>query len=106
MSVLPPKAEMERAYLRGDAAYNGVFFLAVRTTAIFCRPNCPARKPLPKNVEYFASPKEALAAGYRPCKRCHPLETHAQPVWATKLLEHLAKNPLDRITDEDLHARG
>lgn len=45
---------------------------AVRTTGIFCRPGCPAR-PLPKNVEHFDTVGEALVAGYRPCKRCHPL---------------------------------
>ena len=61
---MPQTAEMERAYLKGDASYNGVFFLGVRTTGIFCRPTCPARKPLPKSVEYFPTTRAALAAGY------------------------------------------
>jgi len=73
MNTMPPTAEMERAYLERDASYNGVFFVAVRTTAIFCRPTCPARKPHPKNVEYFPTARAALSAGYRPCKRCRPL---------------------------------
>ncbi len=97
---------MERAYREGDAAYNGLFFLAVRTTGIFCRPTCPARKPLPKNVEYFASAREALVAGYRPCKRCKPLENGAQPAWVDDLLGEIERSPSPRIKDGDLIARG
>ena len=73
MNTMLPTAEMERAYLERDASYNGLFFLGVRTTGIFCRPTCQARKPLPKNVEYFPTARAALVAGYRPCKRCRPL---------------------------------
>ena len=51
---------------------------AVRTTRIFCRPECPAR-PLPRNVEHLETIGHALAAGYRPCKRCHPLHDPAAP---------------------------
>jgi AraC family transcriptional regulator of adaptative response/methylated-DNA-[protein]-cysteine methyltransferase len=47
-------------------------YTAVRTTGIFCRPGCPARAPLARNVELFASPSAALSAGYRPCLRCQP----------------------------------
>src|SRR5438128_1735178 len=86
MNTLPPIAEMQRAYLNGDATYNGLFFLGVRTTGIFCRPTCPARKPLPKNVEFFPDARAALVAGFRPCKRCRPLETDQQPQWAIDLL--------------------
>ena len=50
---LPSLKAMERAYKRRDASYDGLFFLAVRTTGIFCRPSCPARKPLSSNVEYY-----------------------------------------------------
>jgi AraC family transcriptional regulator of adaptative response/methylated-DNA-[protein]-cysteine methyltransferase len=106
MNTLPPIAEMQRAYLERDAGYNGLFFLGVRSTAIFCRPTCPARKPLPKNVEYFATAKEALAAGYRPCKRCRPLDSDERPAWVAKLLTELERDPSSRITDGDLAARG
>ncbi len=99
-------AEMERASHRRDAAYNGLFFLAVRTTGIFCRPTCPARKPLPKNVEYFPTVKAALAAGYRPCKRCRPLAWDDQPEWAARLLADVERDPLVRISEDDLRARG
>ncbi len=54
---------MLRALERRDAAYEGVFVFAVRTTGIFCRPGCPARQPLARNVEFFAAPREALLAG-------------------------------------------
>jgi AraC family transcriptional regulator of adaptative response/methylated-DNA-[protein]-cysteine methyltransferase len=99
-------AEMERAYLARDAAYNGLFFLGVRTTGIFCRPTCPARKPLPKNVEYFRSAREALASGYRPCKRCQPLEADDQPAWAAELLAEVERRSAARITEGDLRGRG
>lgn len=103
---LPPISEMERAYLGRDSAYNGVFFLGVRTTGIFCRPTCPARKPLPKNVEYFATPREALVGGYRPCKRCRPMALNDQPEWARRLIEDVEQNPSAKIQDSDLAARG
>ena len=73
MNTMLPTAEMERAYLERDASYNGLFFLGVRTTGIFCRPTCHARKSLLKNVEYFPTARAALVAGYRPCKRCRPV---------------------------------
>ena len=97
---------MERAYLERDAAFNGLFYLGVRTTGIFCRPTCPARKPLPKNVEYFATPKDALAAGYRACKRCRPLELDDEPAWAARLVDEIERDPSSHITDGDLAARG
>ena len=106
MNTMPPTAEMERAYLERDASYNGVFFVAVRTTAIFCRPTCPARKPHPKNVEYFPTARAALSAGYRPCKRCRPLEPDDRPEWVSELLADVERDPTSRITDADLKMRG
>jgi AraC family transcriptional regulator of adaptative response/methylated-DNA-[protein]-cysteine methyltransferase len=105
-TTMPPVAEMERAYQKSDASYNGLFFVAVRTTGIFCRPTCPARKPLPRNVEFYGSVRDALAAGFRPCKRCHPTETDEQPAWATKLLADIERDPSARISERDLKARG
>jgi len=97
---------MERAYLQRDGAYNGLFLVAVRTTGIFCRPTCPARKPLPTNVEYFPTAKAALAAGYRPCKRCRPLALDEQPEWVSALLSDIEAEPALRITDAKLRTRG
>lgn len=106
MKTLPPISEMQRAYQRRDASYNGLFFLGVRTTAVFCRPVCPAKSPLPRNVEYFATAAEALFAGYRPCKRCRPMDIASQPAWATKLIEDVERDPAVRIREADLRSRG
>jgi AraC family transcriptional regulator of adaptative response/methylated-DNA-[protein]-cysteine methyltransferase len=107
MNTLPPITEMERAYLASDASYDGIFFLGVRTTGIFCKPSCPARKPFPRNVEYFATVREALFAGYRPCKRCRPMQSNGQhPVWVEKLLHEIDREPTMRWTDGDLRVRA
>ncbi len=106
MNTLPPIQEMERAYLHADAAYDGLFFLGVRTTGIFCRPTCPARKPLPQNVDYFATPTAALLAGYRPCKRCRPMDADGQPEWVTTLLSDIESRPSARLTESELRLRG
>jgi AraC family transcriptional regulator of adaptative response/methylated-DNA-[protein]-cysteine methyltransferase len=106
MITTPPVAEMQRAYLARDASYDGLFFLAVRTTGIFCRPTCPARKPLPKNVEYFPTARAALVAGYRPCKRCRPLAADDQPHWVAGLLADVEREPAARLTEQDLRSRG
>jgi len=104
---LPPVPEMEQAHRRRDAAYDGVFFLGVRTTGIFCRPSCPAKTPLARNVEFFASVKDALFAGFRPCKRCRPLELPgAHPAWAAELIGRVERAPEQRIRDQDLRAAG
>ncbi len=99
MQTLPPVSEMERAWLRRDASYDGLFFLAVRTTGIYCRPHCPARQPDPRNVRYFGSTAEAEAEGFRACKRCHPLEQDGRPTWARSLMEEVERAP-DRAWSE------
>jgi AraC family transcriptional regulator of adaptative response / DNA-3-methyladenine glycosylase II len=57
------------ARLRRDARYDGRFFTAVRTTRIYCRPVCPVKHPLTRNVTYYPTAAAAEAAGYRPCLR-------------------------------------
>src|SRR5439155_8100036 len=105
MKRLPSKKELDQAIERSDVTYNGVFFVGVRTTGIFCRPSCPARKPLPRNREYFATAKEALLAGYRPCKRCRPTATNGwQPDWVGRLLAAIEQDPAGRLRDRDLRA--
>jgi len=106
MTTLPPTRELVRAYRHGDSAYEGIFFIAVRTTGIFCKPTCPARKPLPKNVEYFSSTREALASGYRPCKRCKPMTSGDQPGWVTQLMGRVDLAPQTRISEADLRQYG
>lgn len=58
-----------------DATADGLFFYAVTTTGIYCRPGCASRRPKRENVRYFESTTAAAAAGFRPCKRCRPQET-------------------------------
>jgi AraC family transcriptional regulator of adaptative response/methylated-DNA-[protein]-cysteine methyltransferase len=104
---LPPRSEMYRALLKRDASYEGVFYLGVRTTGIFCRPTCPARKPKRENVRFFASTREALSAGYRPCRRCTPMQPEgAAPAWLAGLLRDIEEDPTRRWKDADLRAAG
>jgi AraC family transcriptional regulator of adaptative response/methylated-DNA-[protein]-cysteine methyltransferase len=60
------------ARLRRDPAYDGVFFTAVKTTLIYCRPVCPVKQPLTRNVTFYPSAAAAERDGYRPCLRCRP----------------------------------
>lgn len=100
--TLPSRAEMERAFFASDATFDGIFVTGVRTTGIFCRPSCRARKPKVENIEFFGTIREALFAGYRPCLRCRPLEGDATPDWLTPLLEAVDKEPNRRFQDADL----
>src|SRR2546422_7636159 len=63
-----------QATLARDSRADGSFVLAVRSTHIFCRPSCPARPPLRRNVTFFRTREEAEKHGYRPCLRCRPNE--------------------------------
>ena len=107
MNTQPSRDAMVAAFLASDSSYDGVFFTAVKTTGIFCRPACPARKPLPGNVEFFATVREAMFAGYRPCKRCAPLEAPGKPPeWVARLIARLDAAPDLRIRAADLRAEG
>ncbi len=105
--TLPSHTEMLQAVQNKNAEYDGVFFTAVKTTGVFCRPNCPARRPLPQNIEFYAKARDALFAGYRPCKRCRPLEPRDQPpTWLKPLLDAIDEDPARRWTDQDIRALG
>ena len=69
-----------RAVKSRDRRFDGVFYTAVRTTGIYCRPSCPARTPALKNVTFHPSAAAAQAAGYRACKRCLPDATPGRTV--------------------------
>ncbi len=101
---------MYRALVERDASFDGLIFVGVRTTGIFCRPTCPARKPRPENVVWFARASEAEKAGFRACKRCRPLaDAGAHPTWAARLLREVdtrAKSQRARLADDDLTALG
>jgi AraC family transcriptional regulator, regulatory protein of adaptative response / methylated-DNA-[protein]-cysteine methyltransferase len=105
--ALPSDDEMYAAILARDTRYEGIFFTAVKTTGIFCRPSCPARKPERQNVEFYPSAREALANGFRPCKRCRPMELRGRtPEPIRRLLAELDSDPTTRLRDRDLRARG
>lgn len=107
MHSLPSRSIMERAYQQSDVTYDGVFYLGVRTTGIFCKPSCGARKPLPENVEFFATTKEAIFAGYRPCKRCKPMSAAGEPpAWVAELLTLVDRSPDARVRDGDIRKLG
>lgn len=101
------KEIMYKAILEKDSSFEGLFFTAVKTTGIFCRPICRARKPKIENVEFFRTTKECIVKGYRPCKVCHPLEKPGQtPREIQLLLKELIEQPSVKIKDYNLRQRG
>ena len=100
---MPPHETLVETMLASNRAFEGIFYTAVRTTGIFCRPTCPARKPLPKNVVFYQTADDALSAGFRPCLRCKPLDaSDAAPEWISSLLQKVEQAPGRRWTDDDL----
>src|SRR5690242_10560687 len=70
-----------RAVAGRDRRFDGVFFTAVHTTGIYCRPSCPARTPRASNVSFHRTAASAQAAGFRACKRCLPGASPGSPEW-------------------------
>src|SRR5215218_8678409 len=104
---LPPIDEMRRAFAEKDAAYDGTFYVAVRTTSIFCRPVCRAKPARVENIEFFATPEDAVRNGYRPCKLCKPLEiVGATPPLVSRLMDLVAVAPDGRVTSDELKSLG
>src|SRR5262245_31691186 len=101
MTQLPPVPVMRRAFATKDRSFDGTFFVAVKTTSVFCRPVCRAKPPLPENVEFFATARDALRQGYRPCKLCKPTDAIAPPL-VTKLIDLIERDPSHRVTERDL----
>ncbi len=98
---------MYDALVRKDSQFEGVFFAAVKTTGIFCRPTCTARKPKFENVAFYTTSKEAILHGYRPCKVCSPLEQqHEAPAYIRQLLTALQEQPDRKIRDQELREMG
>ncbi len=94
------EATLWRAVLARDAAWDGRFVYAVRTTGAFCRPTCPSRRPLRRNARFFASAGEAVRAGYRPCRRCRPEMPQAPAAARARILavcRHLEARAGERV---------
>jgi AraC family transcriptional regulator of adaptative response / DNA-3-methyladenine glycosylase II len=100
-----------RAVKSRDRRFDGVFFIAVRTTGIYCRPSCPARTPAYENVTFHPTAAAAQAAGYRACKRCLPDATPGSPDWdvaadvAGRAMRLIADGVVDRDGVEGLAGR-
>ena len=98
---------MYQASFDKNPEFEGVFWMGVKTTGIFCRPTCTARKPKPENVEFFENTKKAISKGYRPCKVCKPLENPDEtPENIQKILNELSENPELKFKDSDLLERN
>jgi AraC family transcriptional regulator of adaptative response/methylated-DNA-[protein]-cysteine methyltransferase len=107
VTTLPTPRTMYRALVRRDAAYEGVFFTGVKTTGIFCRPTCRAKKPKPGNVEFFSTITEALHGGYRPCRLCRPMDTtRPVPALVERLRRAVEETADGRVTDKNLAMMG
>ncbi len=100
-------AIMYKALVDKDASFEGTFIAAVKTTGIFCRPTCTARKPKEENVEFFHTTREAILKGYRACKVCNPMEKLGEtPDYIKEILKDLNTNPSLKFKDWDLIQRG
>src|SRR5215472_4399302 len=105
LELLPPADTMYRALVNRDSSFEGIFYVGVRTTGIFCRPTCTAKKPARENIDFFATPGEALENGFRPCLRCQPMEPDKlPPSLIERLRTEVERAPGGRLTDKELAA--
>lgn len=96
-----------QALLSRDSSFEGTFIAGIKTTGIFCRPTCTARKPKKENVEFFSTTKEAILKGYRACKVCHPMEkAGSTPDYVDRVLKLLDEDPSLKLKDYDLIQLG
>lgn len=102
MTMAGHKSEYYQALLDKNPEYESIFYVGVKTTGVFCRPTCPARKPKFENCEFFETAQQALLASFRPCQRCRPL-SHPNQVsnLVQTLVEAVEKNPEKRWKDRD-----
>jgi AraC family transcriptional regulator of adaptative response/methylated-DNA-[protein]-cysteine methyltransferase len=96
------KTEFYQALIDKNTQFEGIFYVGVKTTGVFCRPTCPARKPKFENCEFYQTAQEALLASFRPCRRCRPLShpNHVSDL-VRILLEAVESNPEKRWKDQD-----
>ena len=90
-------AIMATAFAERDRAFDGRFVAAVTTTGIYCRPSCPARRPLPANTRFFATNDQAERAGFRACKRCVPGEV-ARDIAAVQMAIEVLRSAQERVS--------
>jgi len=106
--LTPPKlatqSDLYAVFANKDMRYDGHLFLGVTSTGIFCRPGCPAKLPKFENCQYYDTANEALAAGFRACKRCHP--SGGETALIRKLITLVESENDLKITHATLEARG
>ncbi|GAB3487333.1 bifunctional transcriptional activator/DNA repair enzyme AdaA [Marinomonas epiphytica] len=99
--------EYYQALLNREPSYVGSFFVGVKTTSIFCIATCRARKPKRQNVIFYTQIKEALDAGYRPCKVCRPTENaHQTPDEVGQAIDLVRNSEKAKITDQNLRDKN
>lgn len=104
-------AAQYEAFRKRDPAFDGVVFVAVKTTGVYCRPVCSARTPFARNVRFYPSAAAAERAGFRPCLRCRPEAAPFCPAWkgtrttVERALKLIEKGALDRSSVTALAAR-
>jgi AraC family transcriptional regulator of adaptative response/methylated-DNA-[protein]-cysteine methyltransferase len=105
MMTTDKKQQYYQALLEKNSEYEGIFYVGVKTTGVFCRPTCSARKPKFENCEFFETAEQALLASFRPCQRCRPL---SHPNQVSELVQTLVNaveaNPEKRWKDSDFRA--
>jgi AraC family transcriptional regulator, regulatory protein of adaptative response / methylated-DNA-[protein]-cysteine methyltransferase len=104
---LPDFQTLYASLLARDARYDGQAFVGVSSTGVFCRLTCPARKPKPEHCSFYATIGECMEAGFRACKRCHPLQAaaSADPTIAG-LLQALDERPDQRWSERHVEQLG
>ena len=107
MFSLPDPDVLYTALVARSDAYEGRAYVGVTSTGIFCRLNCPAPNPKPENCTFFESPGDCIAAGFRPCKRCHPLAPVARldPL-VDQMLKAFDADPMRRWSETCVTAMG
>src|ERR1700738_4827237 len=102
MITTDKRGEYYQALLDKNTEYEGVFYVGVKTTGVFCRRTCPARKPKFEHCEFYKTAQEALLASFRPCKRCRPLShPHQVSHLVRTLVDAVETHPEKRWKDQD-----
>jgi AraC family transcriptional regulator of adaptative response/methylated-DNA-[protein]-cysteine methyltransferase len=95
--------EMIKAMQNDDASYDGKFFVCVKSTKIYCLPSCKAKLPLVKNVIFLEAREEAIAAGFRGCKRCRSeFFPDTRPVWLGQVVEMIKQSNTRKLDEVSL----
>ena len=106
-SPITPRAAEQywRATVARDARADGTFILGVRSTHLYCRPSCPARRPLRRNVVFFRTGDEAEKLGFRPCLRCKPNEKSGSLALVERAASELARNTEENLRTPKAQAK-